>query len=374
MELMKNGLGPSAIKRIAHALSKTDTFHHSFDSVAFIQQATASLETLELKQRVQHVIETLHDFLPREFDQTVNCLLELPDVWDSGDPDDPLRSFAAWPIIDYLGVYGVDHPTLALPALRQLTPLFSAEFAIRPFLLKHPELCHQYFEHWVEDDCEHVRRLVSEGARPRLPWGIQLKPYVLDPTDNLRWLEALKDDASLYVRRSVANHLNDISKDHPQTVIELCQAWYDDANDDVKWLIKHALRSLIKSGQPEVFPLLGYSKSVEIETPALRLNDDKIILGDALEFELSLTSANNKSQKLVVDFALHLMKANGNTAPKVFKWKSITLNARQTLTIKKRHAIKAITTRRYYSGPQKLEILINGTAVAETNFDLKLEA
>ncbi len=374
MELMKNGLGPAAIERISNALSKTITLSQSFDRAAFIQQATSPLETLELKERVLHVIETLHQFLPRKFEQAVNCLLELPEVWNSGDPDDPLRSFAAWPIIDYVGAHGVDHPALALPALRHLTQLFSAEFAIRPFLLKHPELCHQHFERWVDDDSEHVRRLVSEGTRPRLPWGIQLKPYILDPTDNIRWLEALKDDRSLYVRRSVANHLNDISKDHPQTVIELCQSWYPDANDDVKWLIKHALRSLIKSGQPEVFPLLGYSKSVNIEAPKLTLGCDKIALGDCLEFEISLTSAANKPQKLVVDFALHLMKANGKTAPKVFKWKAVTLQPQQTLNIQKRHAIKAITTRRYYSGEQRLEILINGKAVAETDFELKIEA
>jgi len=373
MELMKNGLGPAAIERISNALSKTITLGQSFDSVAFIQHATSPLETLELKERVLHVIETLHQFLPRKFDQTISCLLELPEVWDSGDPDDPLRSFAAWPIIDYVGVYGIDHPTLALPALRQLTRLFSAEFAIRPFLLKHPELCHQHFEHWVDDDCEHVRRLVSEGSRPRLPWGIQLKPYVVDPTDNIPWLEALKDDHSLYVRRSVANHLNDISKDHPQAVIELCQSWYPDANDDVKWLIKHALRSLIKSGQPEVFPLLGYTKSVSIKPPKLKLSCDNIALGNSLEFELSLTSAKNSAQKLIVDFALHLMKANGKTAPKVFKWKAVTLQPQQTLTIQKSHAIKAITTRRYYSGEQKLEILINGKAVAETGFELRVE-
>ena len=370
MELMKNGLGDAAVDRIANALSQTQSLSGSFDKIAFREKAIALLPELELKQRVQHLIDTLHEFLPKPFDLALQCLLELPDYWDPGHADDPLRSFAAWPIIDYIGYHGIDHPEISLPALQKLTDLFSAEFAIRPFLLKHPELCHRYFEQWVKHNNDHVRRLVSEGSRPRLPWGIQLKPYMKDPTDNLRWLEALKNDNSLYVRRSVANHLNDISKDHPQVVIELCQSWYPTANDDVKWLIRHGLRSLIKSGQPEVFPLLGYSREVKLEAPKLELHTPSLVLGEALEFELSLTSTAESTQTMVVDFALHLRKANGKMAAKVFKWKAVTIEPGQTLVIKKQHSIKKISTRRYYSGEQKLDILINGKSVAQENFIL----
>ncbi|MFY0640222.1 MAG: DNA alkylation repair protein [Bermanella sp.] len=372
MELMKNGLGLPAVKRISDALAKTAALEKSFDEAAFIQAATGPLESLELKQRVQHLIKVLHEFLPQGFEQAVECLLQLPSVWDAGDPDDPLRGFAAWPIIDYVGEHGVDHPQLALPALRDLTHLFSAEFAIRPFLLAHPELCHSHFEAWVQDDSEHVRRLVSEGTRPRLPWGIQLKPYVKDPSDNLPWLDALKDDASLYVRRSVANHLNDISKDHPQVVLEQCHAWYPNSNANVKWVIKHATRTLVKAGHPEVFALLGHSKQVKIKNLVLTLSADHLVLGDNLEFELSLESAAKQSQSLVVDFALHFVKANGSTSPKVFKWKTLNLEVGQPVRLQKKHAIKAITTRRYYTGTQKLEVLINGKPVAQAEFFLEV--
>ncbi|MGK0445223.1 MAG: 3-methyladenine DNA glycosylase AlkC [Bermanella sp.] len=372
MEPMKNGLGLPAVTRISHALAQTRTLQDTFDSDAFIQAAMAPLESLELKERVQHLIETLHQFLPTDFEQATECLLELPSVWDLGDPDDALRGFAAWPIIDYIGHYGVDHPEVSLPALRALTHLFSAEFAIRPFLLDHPELCHEYFEAWVEDESEHVRRLVSEGARPRLPWGIQLKLYVKDPSDNLPWLDVLKNDDSLYVRRSVANHLNDISKDHPQLVLDLCNAWYPKSDANVKWVIKHATRTLVKAGHPEVFALLGHSKDVKLKDLALTLSADHLVLGDSLEFELSLTSAAKQPQSLVVDFALHLMKANGKTSPKVFKWKTLSLEAGQSVSLQKKHAIKAITTRRYYSGEQKLEVLVNGQPVAEAEFVLEV--
>lgn len=370
MELMKNGVGAPAVERISRALSQTDSLGSDFNSDRFTLQANSMLNQLELKERVQHIIETLHEFLPKDFESAIVCLLELPGLWDSGDPDDPLRSFAAWPIIDYVSHYGLDYPETALPALRELTLLFSAEFAIRPFILNHPELCRQYFEHWVRDDDERVRRLVSEGTRPRLPWGIQLKPYVNDPTDNLIWLEHLKNDASLYVRRSVANHLNDISKDHPSIVIKLCQSWYPCADDNLKWLIKHALRSLIKSGQPEVFPLLGYSRELKLEARKLQLHTPNVVLGESLEFELSLTSTAELTQTMVVDFSLHLMKANGKMAAKVFKWKAVSIEPGQTLVIKKQHAIKKISTRRYYSGEQKLDILVNGKSVAQESFTL----
>lgn len=369
---MKNGLGLPAIKRISKALAQTTILQNTFDSHAFIQAATGPLKSLELKERVQHLIEVLHQFMPEDFEQTIACLLELPDVWDFGDPDDALRGFAAWPIIDYIGHYGVDQPAVSLPALRALTHMFSAEFAIRPFLLNHPELCHQHFEAWVKDESEHVRRLVSEGTRPRLPWGIQLKPYIKDPSDNLPWLDVLKDDDSLYVRRSVANHLNDISKDHPQVVIDQCRAWYPNSNDDVKWLIKHATRSLVKAGHPDVFELLGHSKTIKITNVTLQLAKQKLTLGESLEFELNLESASNQSQSMVVDFSIHFVKANGRTSAKVFKWKTVTLEPNQSLRLNKAHAIKAITTRRYYSGEQTLEVLVNGKPIAQQSFHLKV--
>ena len=372
MELMKNGLGLPAVKRISYALAKTAALEKTFDEVAFIQAATSPLESLELKQRVQHLIDVLHQFLPQGFEQAVECLLQLPSVWDKGDEDDPLRGFAAWPIIDYVAEHGVNHPQLALPALRELTHLFSAEFAIRPFLLAHPELCHEHFSRWVKDESEHVRRLVSEGSRPRLPWGIQLKPYVKDPSDNLRWLGVLKNDDSLYVRRSVANHLNDISKDHPQVVLDVCNAWYAKSDANVKWVIKHATRTLVKAGHPDVFALLGHSKEVKIKDLALTLSTDQLVLGDGLEFELSLVSAAKQTQSLVVDFALHFMKASGKTSPKVFKWKTLNLEAGQSVSLQKKHAIKAITTRRYYTGTQTLEVLVNGQPVAQASFFLEV--
>ncbi|MGD8347419.1 MAG: hypothetical protein PVI83_09230, partial [Lysobacterales bacterium] len=251
---MKHGLGRPAIERIAAALSAVVP---GFDAKAFTSQALDGLDALELKGRVRHVMAAMHDVLPKEFRQAADCLEKVGQSWMEGDPDDPLRGFAAWPVIDYVGEYGLEEPERALETLRRLTPLFSAEFAIRGFIIRYPELAYARLEAWTEDADEHVRRLVSEGARPRLPWGQRLQEAVKDPSRGLALLERLKDDPSEYVRRSVANHLNDVSKDHPDHVVAVCRDWLQGAGPERRRLVRHATRTLVKQGHPEVFGLLG---------------------------------------------------------------------------------------------------------------------
>ena len=375
MELMKNGLAKPAILRIAAALKKIDS---QIDEDTFIQTALRGLNTLELKARVNHIIHVLHKFLPNDFSLCAPILEKIPEHWDHGDADDSFSSFAAWPIIDYIAVYGLDHPEISLQTLKKLTPLFSAEFAIRPFLIQFPQYSYQQLYKWTKDKNEHVRRLVSEGTRPRLPWGMQLKPYIKDPSANFPLLEQLKNDSSLYVRRSVANHLNDISKDHPDKVIEICKKWLTNSDENLLWLIKHGTRSLVKSGHADVFPLLGYSENIKIEPINLKISVNTIQLGEQLRFQFKIKSIIKKSgsgkhtapQKMVIDFALHLLKANGQKKAKVFKLKSLTLQPQEQQIIEKSHPIKKITTRKYYTGQQKLEILINGKIVASQTFEL----
>ncbi|MGK0443025.1 MAG: 3-methyladenine DNA glycosylase AlkC [Pseudohongiellaceae bacterium] len=371
MELMKNGLAKPAVKRIAFALSQVN---NDFNSAQFIKEAMEDIEALELKERVNHLITILHQHLPSDFTKAARQLKKIPTVWNYGSPDDALRGFAAWPIIDYVGVYGLQYPEVAMATLKKLTPLFSAEFAIRPLLLTHPDYCQKLLTQWMEDKDEHVRRLVSEGTRPRLPWGMQLKPRIKDPSPNLPLLNHLKNDCSLYVRRSVANHLNDIAKDHPNKVIEICSEWYPKANEEVKWVIKHATRTLVKAGHPEVFSLLGYTKKLSVTKPTLKLENTNIQLGESLRFELTLQSTAKRQQKMVVDFAIHFIKANGQQKAKVFKLKSLELAANESVTLTKNHPIKAITTRKYYAGLHKIEILLNGKPVAASDFELSITA
>ena len=366
---MKNQLGVAAVKHIALCFSEIDS---NFKQQEFCAQATLGLDKLELKQRVMFIIETLHDYLPADFTQTADLLKQLPKVWQLLDPEQKISNFAAWPVIDYASIYGLAHPQQSLEVLKTLTHLFSAEFAIRAFIIPHPDYCHSQFKLWVKDSNEHIRRLVSEGTRPRLPWGLQLKPFITDPSINIPLLSALKNDPSLYVRRSVANHLNDISKDNPELLVHICQRWSEDASPEVQWIIKHATRSLVKAGHRDVLRLLGYKQQLELTPVTLHINNNQVQLGDHLEFTVDLSSTSAKAQKLVIDFAIHFVKAKGQQKAKVFKLKSLNLGAKQTCIIQKRHGIKIITTRNYYAGTHLLEILINGQSVANQTFELSI--
>lgn len=367
--LMKNGLNETAARRIASAIV---TVYPEFNTKGFIKHINKGLAPLELKERVNHFIEVLAKYLPQDFVACHNILTQLKPHWDHGDPEDPIRSFAAWPVTDFVAKYGIEHPELAFDCMAYLTSLFSAEFAIRPFIQKYPDLSREHLNKWVSDEDEHIRRLVSEGTRPRLPWGIRLQEYCQDPTPNLILLDKLKNDDSEYVRRSVANHLNDIAKDNPDIVITLCKKWQANlltstsANTSVKartntqWVIKHACRSLIKSGKPEVFPLLGFTELPKINVSDLTLTTTQLTLGDSLSFSVKLTSITNSKQKLAIDFVIYHMKANGKISPKVFKLKELTLKGKECVELTKLHKMKAISTRKYYSGEHQIALKING--------------
>ena len=229
---------------------------------------------------------------------------------------------------------------------------------------------------WCHDSNEHVRRLASEGIRPRLPWGKQLPRYIAEPAPVIALLDNLKDDSTDYVRRSVANNLNDIAKDHPDLVIETCRRWLAEPEkgpgSDRNWIVRHATRTLVKAGHPQVFPLLGFTPDPKIDSTRIDLTSNSIKLGDSLQLSTVISSDATEKQSIVIDYAVHFMKANGKTAPKVFKWKNLHLAPGQTVSLEKKHPLKAITTRRYYAGAQSVELLINGIPVAETSFELSL--
>jgi len=364
---MKDGLNISAVERIAESLACTVP---GFPKKDFTADTTKGLEALELKERVHHIIGVLHGYLPDDFNKTADILIQLKANWIPGDPNDTLAGFAAWPIIDYVGEHGLGHPEQALDVLKELTALFSAEFAIRPFINEHFELTFQCLKEWCADPDEHVRRLVSEGTRPRLPWGTRLPQFIDDPSPVLRLLEKLKDDSSEYVRRSVANNLNDISKDHPEKVVVICRRWQKSPSSGKTWIIRHATRSLVKAGHPDVFGLLGYTENPCVQVQSLEVSPKQICLGESLEFTVVLKSKAAVPQKVVVDYAMHHMKANGQTRPKVFKLRSLEIAPGATVELTKRHAIKPVTTRKYHPGKHAIEILVNGKTFGRVGFTL----
>jgi 3-methyladenine DNA glycosylase AlkC len=366
---MKDGLDREAIELIARNLERA---WDEFDSAGFVRDASARLSQLELKQRVNHVIDVLATHLPDDFPEALDILLRAAEKWDPGDPDDPLRGFAAWPVIDYIATHGLEHFDESLEALRRLTPLFSAEFAIRRFLEHDPARTLARLQEWVNDPDEQVRRLVSEGTRPRLPWGKRLPAFQRDPTPVLDLLEQLRDDASDTVRRSVANNLNDIAKDHPDLVIKVLRMWMRAAPRSRKWIVQHATRTLVKAGHDKVWSLLGIDAKANVRLTRLEVSPRSIELGESVLIRLRLRSRSDRAQKLVVDYAIFHVKADGSTRPKVFKLRKLTLGPGESIDLEKRHPIRRITTRRYYSGRHTVDVRVNGTSLGKKSFELSV--
>ncbi len=346
-----------------------------FDRAGFITTAVKNLNALELKERSAQITAAMATFLPDAFERAAAIILTSLAPDDDGDiaaAEVNCRGIAGWaimPMTHYVGLYGLGHFDLSMALLKEMTKRSSSEFGIRFFLLEESERTLSVLRTWTGDPSRHVRRLISEGTRPRLPWAMRLPAFIEDPAPVLPLLEALKDDEEEYVRRSVANNLNDIAKDHPELVARIAGRWLKGASRDRERLIRHACRTLIKQGHRGTLKALGYGPpSVELEK--LEILTPQVPFGEALLFELSLKSTSEHLQPLIIDYAIHHRKANGNTTPKVFKWKTTTLKPLARLTAKRKHAIRKITTRVYYPGVHRLEILVNGVSLGAEDFGL----
>jgi 3-methyladenine DNA glycosylase AlkC len=262
-------------------------------------------------------------------------------------------------------------PERALMTLHALTQRFSAEFAVRPFIDAHPEVALATLSRWTADPSAHVRRLVSEGSRPRLPWGMQLKALIADPSPTLPLLRALQDDPSDYVRRSVANHLNDIAKDHPDVVACWVEQHLPAASAQRRALLKHACRTLVKAGDARILQAWGLGQPMQ-GTAMLNVAPERISVGQSLDLSITLRSTAARAQKLVIDYAVHHVKAHGGTSAKVFKGWVLELPAHEARTLSKRHSLRPITTRRYHAGRHEVDVRINGEILARAVFDLQL--
>ena len=372
-EPFKNLLNAGLVKQAAVHLHRHAP---GFDSRRFVKLASEGLDTLELKARSLHICTALEHTLPADFPTAADALQAALAPPEAGEAmaqltglEQGLRGWILWPVGEYIARHGQAHPDRALQALHALTQRFTAEFAIRPFIVQHPQHVFATLQRWVHDDSAHVRRLVSEGSRPRLPWGLQLKQLVADPSPTLPLLQALQDDPSEYVRRSVANHLNDIAKDHPHRVAQWLQTHLPDAPPPRRALLRHASRTLIKAGDPAVLKAWGLGAAFKGQAE-LRIEPASIALGDTVTLTLVLVSRSNKPQTLAIDYAVHHVKAHGGTSPKVFKGWQLVLPAQGEVVLSKRHAVKPITTRRYHAGLHPVVVQVNGKTVAEATFTL----
>jgi len=360
----KHFFGKELLKRMSDAISRV---YLPWDPKPFLALIT-ELETLEMKPRVRCLRDELRRQLPEDYVQARRILLESA-------RGGTLNGFDLWPYSEFVQTYGLEDLKLSLDALRELTPLFSSEFAVRPYLKRYPAETLRYLEKCARDKNVDLRRWASEGTRPRLPWGERLQEFVEDPSPSFPILELLKFDSELYVRKSVSNHLNDIAKDHPQRVIRLLTSWDKSAGtpDDklnVEWIIRRALRTLIKDGHPEALKLIGVSRDAKFKLSGLKLNQGKFRLGEKIEFGFKIRSLSHREQKLVVDYIVHFVRANQRTSPKVFKLKTVVLRAGGEVIISKSHSLREVTTRAHYPGVHFLEIQVNGRGVGRVKWEL----
>ncbi len=346
-----------------------------FDREGFVRTAADGLEDLELRDRSRQITAALVRYLPENFEAAADVIAaalhpeEEAVLSDMATDDRGIRGWAIMPIGDFVAERGMGDFDRAMDLLRDLTKRFSSEFAVRPFIVADEARAMEHVRAWAQDTNFHVRRLASEGSRPRLPWGIRLNTFVRDPAPVLPVLEMLRDDPEEYVRRSVANNLNDIAKDHPDLVAGIAAEWMEDAGKNRARLVKHACRTLIKQGHPATLKALGYGPA-QVDVSRFWLASDVVEFGTALEFRFDMNSRADEVQDIILDYQVHYVKANGSRAPKVFKLKVLKLPPGETVSISKRHAMRPITTRRFNSGTHRVEILANGAVLAGLDFEL----
>jgi len=361
----KHAFNGALLQQIASSVSH---YFPQFNSAAFLA-LELQLPDREMKARVHLIRDALAAELPQNYPEAVNILVSVLQ-------DNQFRGFSVWPMAEFIQTYGIDYPEISLEALKIVTQHFTSEWAVRPFIKKYPQQTMMFLLDCAKSDNVDIRRWASEGTRPRVPWGEQLPAFIQDPSGTREILEVLKFDAELYVRKSVANHLNDITKDNPDYVIELLNDWKQQATPaDIKnltWVIKHALRSLIKAGHPQALALIDVKFGADVELDEFTVKNNKIKLDQSLEFTLQLRSVSDQPQNIVLDYVLHFMKANNKTAPKVFKLRSFTLPAKSVIRIDKKHRVKKITTRQYYEGIQYIEIQVNGEVLCKAEWSLEI--
>jgi len=345
-----------------HGLAATVKAQHPpFAEQVFLEEALAGLEALTLMARLERSAALLAAHLPDDYDAALEIVLAVTPHYNG--------HFRALVGPAFVAHRGRHDPARSLDALRVMTRHGSAEFAVRHFLKDDFEVTMAVMQDWAGNDDHHVRRLASEGSRPRLPWSFRLERLVADPAPAIPILERLKADAEPYVRTSVANHLNDIGKDHPELMLDLVSGW-DRSDANTAWIVRHACRSLIKAGHPRALALHGFGETPLVDLCDLAVTPRTVPWEGVAHLAFTLVSRGRTAQRLAIDYVMHYVKANGSTAPKVFKLRVVELAAGESLPISTRRSFEERTTRRHYPGRHRIDIQINGVVCGSVAFDL----
>lgn len=356
-EPLKHRFGPPVVRRLAKELADA---HTRFDRAGFERDALRGFEGLELLDRGRHLGRVLRDHLPADFPSAVDVLLAtLP---AQKQPAGGMASFYYLAHTEFVRQFGVPHLDASLRALHALTQVFTGEFAIRPLIEAHPAAVLERLRAWTRDPSEHVRRLVSEGTRSRLPWAPRLRAFAADPSPVVGLLERLRDDPSLYVRRSVANNLNDIWKDHPAQLVAIAAAWMEGASAERRWIVRHALRAAVKKGDAGALTVLGFGAKASLHVVDHAIAPSRPRMGTKVVVTVTLENPSRRAQQVVVDLVVHFVKAHGGTRPKVFKLAHVTLAPRESVSLRKTVSLADLTTRRHYPGRHPVALQLNGAA------------
>jgi 3-methyladenine DNA glycosylase AlkC len=351
-------LGPQALVTIANAGAAASP---RFDRAAFLAAATSGLDALSIMERVRHIADALRPAVPADYPAALEVITVMAPRLTHG--------FQAVAVTEYVARYGLDDFDRSMEALAALTRFGTAEFAIRPFLALDADRALATMAGWTSSDDEHVRRLASEGARPRLPWAARVPALKADPTRAAPILEALKADPAIYVRKSVANHLNDIAKDRPDWLLDRLADWPQD-DPHTAWIIRHALRTLIKQGEPRALALIGVGHGAAVTVRDFTVEPAVVRLGERIAIAAAIVSNSPESQPLVVDYRVHYARAGGKSAAKVFKWKTFDLAGGEAVALRINQTIRDFSTRRHHPGRHNVELIVNGQTMATSEFDL----
>ncbi|WP_280770175.1 DNA alkylation repair protein [Salipaludibacillus daqingensis] len=358
MEKLKNIFDHHFISMLGQSLSKhsKSTFDiDHFENIVFQKD----WNQLEFKQRVRRISTAMYETLPKEYEDALKVLHEVAPHFEG---------LAGIIFPDYVELYGRNDWDLSMKALEEFTKFSTSEFAIRPFLLMDEKKVLEQVFIWMKSQNEHVRRFASEGCRPKLPWGQSVPSFKKNPFPLIPMLENLIEDESIYVRKSVANHLNDISKTHPHIIIDLIKKWLG-KNERTDWILRHASRTLLKQGNKDVLQLFGYETSEFIHVDELNLSTKSITIGDQLHFCFTITT--DSTTKIRLEYAIDYVKKNGKRNKKTFKISESTINQGHSKKYDKRQSFKNMTTRTHYPGLHTLSIIVNGAVKNSINFNLR---
>jgi len=345
-----------ALASVGYSIEQNELLNNVYD---------ASWAERELKDRMRHLTISIRAALPENYPTSIGLLRKISPLLTN-------YSFENMIFPDFVEQFGLHDWECSLPALEQFTQSASAEFAVRPFIIMDQEKMMSQMLRWAKHTTPSVRRLATEGCRPRLPWAVALQAFKTDPAPILPILDLLKMDDSESVRRSVANNLNDISKDNPEITLKVANEWNKFEGQKIRRVIGHGLRSLVKGGDTQALSILGYPSNLKITVGKLVVEPKEVLMGEELVFAFNVQSLTNVVQNMMVDYAIFFVRANGKTKKKVFKLSKKRLQPHDTISFRKKHSFRPISTRKYYPGMHKIEIQINGKVYTQAEIFLKI--